>query len=541
LFNETQEALEQQKASADVLGAISKSVADTAPVFEEILGACQRLFGGEEIGIYTFGDDQMVRAAAWRGPHAEEVLRDVTPVGESVTGRIIRERRTHHIPDHAAESNLSPTLRERAERLGSASLLYAPMLSEDRGLGSILVVRSPPRPFSDREQALLQSFADQAAIAIQNARLFNETQEALERQTATAEILKVIASSPSDAQPVFDAIAASAKRLVGAKSAVVFRVIDGMIHLVARTGFATKDAEAALLALYPRPYSESLYARIENAGKPFDAAGLDAVPPYLRDAFRRGGLGASFTAVPMMSLGRVLGVVSVLRNEDNSLPVHHVQLLQTFADQAVIAIENARLFGEVQAKTRDLEESLAQQTATADVLKVISRSAFDLQTVFDTLTRSAVELAGATHGSIHIRDGEVFPQRSHFGFNPNVVNLVRQNPIAPGRGTLAGRVALSGRVESIPDVLEDAEYSPSMKPVIETRSLLGVPLLRGEWVEGMMILARAESAPFAPRQIELVRTFADQAVIALENARLFAEVQAKTRDLEESLAQQTMC
>ena len=201
-----------------MLGAISKSVADTAPVFETILDACQRLFGSEEIGIYTIGDDQMVRAAAWRGPRAEEALRDVTPVGESVTGRLIRERRVRHIPDLVAEPGLSVTVRERAERLGSASLLYAPMLWEDRGLGSILVVRSPPWPFSEQEQALLQSFADQAAIAIENARLFNETKEALDRQTATANVLKVISRSVSDAAPVFETILESCQRLFGSGS-----------------------------------------------------------------------------------------------------------------------------------------------------------------------------------------------------------------------------------------------------------------------------------------------------------------------------------
>ena len=183
---ELAEARRQQAATAEILRVISRSPADAGPVFEAILEACQRLFGSDEIGVYTIGDDDMVRVAAWRGPRAEEVRRDVTPLGDSVTGRIIRERRTHHIPDLRAESDLSALVRERVERLGSASLLYAPMLRDDRGLGSILVARSPPRPFSDREQALLQSFADQAAIAIENARLFNETQEALERQTATA-------------------------------------------------------------------------------------------------------------------------------------------------------------------------------------------------------------------------------------------------------------------------------------------------------------------------------------------------------------------
>ncbi len=169
---ELAEARNQQAATAEILRVISRSPTDAAPVFETILDACRRLFGSDEIGVYTIGDDEMVRVAAWLGPRAEEVRRDVTPLGDSVTGRIIRERRTHHIPDLRAEPDLSALVRERVERLGSASLLYAPMLWEDRGLGSILVARSPPRPFSEREQTLLQSFANQAAIAIENARLF---------------------------------------------------------------------------------------------------------------------------------------------------------------------------------------------------------------------------------------------------------------------------------------------------------------------------------------------------------------------------------
>ena len=236
LFNETQEALEQQKASAEVLGAISKSAADTAPVFEAIIDACQRLFGSEEIGIYTIGDDDMVRVAAWRGPRAEEVRRDVTPVGESVTGRIVRERRTHHIPNIAAEPNLSPTLRERAERLGSASLLYAPMLREDRGLGSILVVRSPPKPFAEREHALLQSFADQAAIAIQNARMFRETNEALRQQTATSDILRAIASSPGDVAPVLERLTETTCRLCDSNDAVVLLREGDNLRAAAHSG-----------------------------------------------------------------------------------------------------------------------------------------------------------------------------------------------------------------------------------------------------------------------------------------------------------------
>ena len=190
LFNETQEALEQQKASSDVLGVISQSVSDAAPVFEKILDAGHRLFGSDQIGIYTIDADDMVRVAAWRGPMSEEVRKDVTPLDQSITGRIVRERRIHHVPDLAAAPDLSPTVRQRVERYGSTSLMYAPMLWEDRGVGSILVSRTPPRPFTPKEQALLQSFADQAAIAIQNARMFNEIQARTRELTASLDDLR---------------------------------------------------------------------------------------------------------------------------------------------------------------------------------------------------------------------------------------------------------------------------------------------------------------------------------------------------------------
>ena len=536
---ERDEAIAQRAAIAEVLQVIKASPGNPAAVFEAILDAGQRLFGTDQIGVFTIGDDDMVRAAAWRGSLAEEVRRDVTPLADCVTGRVIRERRLHHVPDAVAVPNLSPRLRDLEERVGGSSLLFAPMLWEDRGLGSILIARSPPRPFSDREQALLQTFADQAAIAIENARLFNETKEALERQTATADILKVIAGSPTDVQPVFDAIATSANALIGGFSTAVLRYVGDTLHLAAFTP-TNPTADEALVASFPRPLADfpPVELTCDGGTAAFTDTESEGVPAWDRELARLRGY-HSMLFTPLMSNGAPIGMISVTRREPGPFAAHHVQLLRTFADQAVIAIENVRLFDEVQARTRDLTEALQQQTATADVLKVISRSAFDLQAVFDTLVRSAVELVGAAHGAIHIREGDVYRHKVSFGFNPELANFVRQNPFSAGRGTLAGRVALSGEVESIPDVLADDEFLPSMKALINARSLLGVPLLRDDRVEGMMILARNEPGEFAPRQIDLVRTFADQALIAIENTRLFDEVQARTRDLAEALQQQT--
>ena len=550
---ERDEAIAQRDAIAEVLRVISASPGNPAAVFEAILDVGQRLFGTDQIGVFTIGDDDMVRAAAWRGSLAEEVRRDVTPLGESVTGRVIEERRIHHIPDARAAHNLSPLLRDREERVGRQSLLFAPLLSERRGLGSILIARSPPRPFSDREQALLQTFADQAAIAIENARFFRETQEALRQQTATSDILRVIASSPGDVRPALDMLVETTCRLCEAYDAIVLLREGGDLRIAANHG--------------PIPLPPNFGRRPISRDWPPGRAVFDRKPVHVHDlaaardeypvavafsaeAGRAASQGAALPglawrtalAMPLLRDGEALGVIVLRRAEVWPFSDAQIALLQTFADQAVIAIQNARLFDEVQARTRDLQEALQQQTATAEVLKVISRSAFDLQAVFDTLISSAADLSGAHSGAICVRDGEIFRYRSSSGpgASPELHNYLVEHPATPGRGSIAGRAALSQRVEQILDLREDAEYSvPINSHGNPARALLGVPLLGKDKVEGAIVLTRLEPGAFPDRQIEILRTFADQAVIAIENARLFGEVQAKTRDLEEALAQQT--
>ena len=246
----------------------------------------------------------------------------------------------------------------------------------------------------------------------------------------------------------------------------------------------------------------------------------------------------SLLGVPLLRNDEVEGALMLGRTEPGAFTPRQIELVQTFADQAVIAIENVRLFDEVQARTRDLTEALQMQTATSDVLKVISRSAFDLQAVFNTLVSSAVELGGALTGTICVRDGDVFRYRDTIGAEHTsaLAQYLRDHPATPGRSTIAGRVLLSGEVERIPDCLADPEYVVPMGSLASNvRSLLGVPLLRKEGVEGAIILTRDEPGHFSDRQVEIVQTFADQAVIALENVRLFDEVQARTKELAASL------
>jgi two-component system, NtrC family, sensor kinase len=361
-----------------------------------------------------------------------------------------------------------------------------------------------------------------------------DLKEAREQQAATAEILKVIASSPSDAQPVFEAIAASANQLIRGFSSAVFRFVDGIQHLAAFTSTNTAS-DQALKASFPRPMRETpIYEPIGRgaAVQIFDTEAADEFSKELGRA--RGFRSISFT--PLTSHETVIGMISVTRKEPGPFAAHHVQLLQTFADQAVIAIENVRLFDEVQMRTEDLRESLQQQTATADVLKVISRSTFDLQTVLQTLVESAARLCDADKATItREKDGQ-FYRAEIFGYSDEFLDYVRDVPVLPERGSCLGRALLEGVAVHIPDVLLDPEYTFSEGQRLGGfRTMLGVPMLREGIPIGVVALTRSEPRPFTDKQIELVTTFADQAAIAIENVRLFESVEARTRELAKSL------
>jgi signal transduction histidine kinase len=356
LISETREALEQQTATSEVLQVIGSSVADTAPVFEKILDSCEHLFDTHHMGIFTLRDDGQLHIGALRGITLAEMKNAYPrPVEDTLTGLAIREHRVVQIPDVANATDLPPSVRAVYENIGNHTVVTVAMWWEGKGIGSLSMLRQPPRAFSDKELALLKTFADQAVIAIQNVRLFNETNEALEQQTATAEVLQVISSSPTDVQPVFDAIAERAMTLCEARIGAVTQFDGEWLHLVAFHG-VTQQAADTMRGSFPlRPGREAGTARAIAERAPIQIPDVLADPDYaLKDEARRAGYRSNL-AVPMVQDGEVVGSIVVCREQVGLFPDKQVKLLQTFADQAVIAVQNVHLFNEIRDKSHQLE------------------------------------------------------------------------------------------------------------------------------------------------------------------------------------------
>ncbi len=519
LFSETQEALERQTATADILKVIASSPSDVQPVFEAIAASANRLIGGFSTAVFRFIDGVAhLTAFTPTTPEADEVLRShfPRPVDGFEAAELAQQGRPVVVTntEEATDQRITDIGRAR----GFSSMLFVPLMNSGVPIGLISVTRAATGLFATHHVQLLQTFADQAVIAIENTRLFNETQEALERQTATADILKVIASSPSDVQPVFEAIVGSAKRLLGGFTAAVFRLIDEDVHLAAYTP-TNPAADEALEADFPQPVENFEAFRLAQDGKPFPIPDTEEVPHQpLRDIARLHGF-RSMLWVPITNGGKTIGIISVTRAEPGAFAPHHVQLLQTFADQAVIAIENTRLFNETQ-------EALERQTATADILKVIASSPSDVQPVFDAIASSSKQLIGGFSATV-------------FRFVDGIVNLAAYTPISPAADKVltasfprptanlpffelakGGKVVQEADAETNPDAgLRDLARARGF------RSSLFSPLMSQGTPIGLIVVTRKEPGPFAAHHVQLLETFADQAVIAIENTRLFNETQ----------------
>jgi GAF domain-containing protein/anti-sigma regulatory factor (Ser/Thr protein kinase) len=552
LRRELAEAREQQAATAGILGVISNSPTDLQRAFTEIAVTAARFCDAYDAVIFQVEGD-LLRLVAHHGPISTPSTFALTR--EVSVGRAILDGRTIHVADLQAETDEYPEGSDRARRLGVRAVLNVPLINAGKTIGVIGIRRTEARLFSERQIGLLQTFANQAGIAIENARLFEEVQqkngalteantqliEALEQQTATSEVLSIISRSPTDTQPVFDTIARNAARLCEAKYCFVYRFDGQLLYFVAHDGVNREGVEAARRAFPMQPSAGSIAGRAVLSCEVAQIPDVEADPDFALGVIARAAGYRSGLAVPMVRNGVPIGAIGLGRSQLGFIPARQIELLKTFADQAVIAIENARLFEEVQARTRALQESLEYQTAMSDVLGVISSSPDKLQPVLDAIVNTAKRLCIADRAYFNVlQAGRYHSVAATEGIPKHIIDDVRAKPELPGRGSHAARAVLEKRPIHIKDTRLDPEFTLyDVNEPGRARTLLGVPLLRRDEVIGVITLARIDPAPFTQRQIDLVATFANQAVIAINNVDLFEEVQVRTRQLQEALEYQT--
>jgi GAF domain-containing protein len=538
------DALTYQTGSANILKVIASSPTDINPVFQAIVeSACELCDAYDAVLRLKSGDNLCF--SAHHGPistftHERPINRDWS------AGRAVIDQKPIQIADLLSpEGNEFPEAREIALRQKHRTVLSVPLLREGECLGAITLRRKEVHPFSDKQITLLQTFADQAVIAIENVRLFDEVQaktrdlsEALNYQTGSANILKVIASSPTDVGPVLQAIVESACELCEAYDAVVLM----------------KDGDDLRFSAHQGPIAVRLNKFRIGRSSVTGRSVIDGTPVHIHDMLsdegaefpegqehsRRDGF-RSILSIPMLHEGESIGAIALRRIEAQPFTDKQIALLQSFADQAVIAIGNVRLFDEVQARTRDLSESLEQQTGTSEVLKAISALSGELEPVFQAMLENAVHLCGAKFAMLYLYEDNEFRAVGKLNLPPAWEEFLGKNAIRANPRIPMGRVALTHQPVHVEDVLTDPAYIegyPGMVGVAElggARTLLQVPMLKDNELVGTIGIYRQEVRPFTDKQIALVQSFAAQAVIAVENTRLLNELRQRTNDLTESL------
>jgi len=545
LLNELRQSLEQQTATSEVLRVVSSSPSDLAAVFQAMLSnatqLCQANFG--TLNLYRDGEFPL--AATHNVPEIFLEFRRINPIIKPGPGhplaRVAASRQPLQIADMRTEAlylKKDPSFIAMVDLAGARTLLIVPMLKENDLLGVITIFRQDVRPFTEKQIELVGNFAAHAVIAIENARLLSEFRHSLELQTATADVLRIISSSPSDLRPVFDAIAENAARLCQGFDVYVQLREGNLVRYVAHYGGIIPSSPAVggtrLLTrdlVIGRAMFESRAIHL------LDAQAESEEFPEGSAIARRTGY-RTIIAVPLMRQGYAIGTIAVRRVEAKLFSDKEVELLSNFAAEAVIAIENARLLTELRQRTADLSESLEQQTATFEVLKVISSSPGELEPVFRAILENATRICEAKIGILFRFDDGAYTAVATLGVTAKYQEYLNRGPVRAGPGTGLGRVAAGEKTVHIIDTHAEQAYADREPLRVATaelggaRSLLNVPMLKDGELIGAIGIYRQEVRPFTDKQVELVTNFAAQAVIAIENARLLNELAKRTEQLE---------
>ena len=530
LQRELADALEQQRAASEILRMIRASSTGLQPVLDAIAESAARLCDSYDAQIFRLENNVITRVAS-HGPLL--LAKERTPLNRQFpVGRAMVDRQAVHIHDLAADIDAEYTeVKTYQQKIGHRTTLAVPFLQDGSPIGAILIRRLEVRPFTEPQIKRLETFADQAVIAIENARLIHEQQarnrdltEALEQQTATSEILRVIASSPTDIQPMLDTIAESAARLCESYDAVIQRVDGDFLFRAAHFGPVPVGEIRSIPLTRELPSGRAIVDRqtvhVDDVSLEIETEYRDVAEIQKRSSSR------TVLATPLLSRGVPIGVIFIRRMEVQPFSDKQIKLLETFADQAVIAIENARLF-------QELRESLEQQTATSEILGVIASSPTDIQPVLDVVAQNAARLCDADDAQIYRVEGDVRRKVASYGNIP--VDLAVGETRSLSRGSVSGRAILDRQIVHMQDMMAEREenYADAWRvdERLGIRTSLAVPLLREGDAVGAIMIRRTEVRPFTDKQIALLKTFADQAVIAIENVRLFQELGERNAEL----------